>query len=286
MNASREDVAKEAGVSVSTVSYVLNNSRDFSEETKRRVFDAVEKLNYKPHIVARGLSSDKSYQVAITMDNVINPYYTQILTGFQNKAQQMGYFVNICIGRKNLDKYLCSFCGRQLDGVLILTLPDGYDVNSLYKLADQGTKIIMGGIDNLDVRRVSLLDNNYGRGMELAFEHLLRLGHRDIFYLNSLSGLEQYDDRTHTFMKYAKKHLSKNPSQADSYMLTNTTKITDDFETGYTLAGILMASGQKFTAVICTTDIVALGAMKAFSEAGLQVPQDVSVIDLIIFTLV
>lgn len=278
LNANREDVAREAGVSVSTVSYVLNNSREFSEDTKKRVFDAVEKLNYKPHIIARGLSPEKTHQIAITVDNVDNPYYSQIMTGFQDAALQMGYFVNVCIGEHNMDRYLNSFSSRQLDGALILNLPDKYNIDNLYELVDHGTKIIMGGIDDLDLKKVSLLDNNYGHGLTLAFEHLQRLGHKDIYYLNSLSGQDQYDERTHSFFECIERFSPGRTQPPQNFMISSGIAIHDSFEAGYILAKKLIESKKKFTAVICTNDMVAMSAIRAFHEAGLRVPQDVSVV--------
>lgn len=278
MSASREDVAREAGVSVSTVSYILNNSRSFPEDTRKRVYDAVEKLNYKPHLVSKGGIPFQSRQVVIAMDNVVNPYYAQIMTGFQNAALQKGYLVNVCIGEQNLDKYLNTFAHHSLKGALILNLPDKYNIENLYELASRGTKIIMGNIDNLDLKKISLLDNNYGYGMELAFSHLYQLGHRDIFYLNNLSGQEKSDNRAQFFLDCIRRYFPERTEKPETFMITSGHCIHDNFEAGYTLARKLIQKKRKFTAVICTSDIMAISTIRAFQEAGLQVPSDVSVV--------
>lgn len=99
MRITREDVAREAGVSASTVSYVLNNSRQLSENTVRRVHEAVERLGYKPDMIARSMVKSSTHQLAVALDSILNPYYSEIVLGFENAAIKNGYFVNVCSGQ-------------------------------------------------------------------------------------------------------------------------------------------------------------------------------------------
>lgn len=278
MRVTRADVAKEANVSTATVSYVLNNTHNLPEETRNRVLDAVEKLGYKPDMIARSMATNKTRQLAIVMDSLLNPYYGEITLGFENAAVQAGYFINICSGQNNLDEYFDSFVSRRLDGIMLLALPDKFHIQNLYKLIDSGVKIIMGDVDDIDVSRISMLDNNYYEGMKLAYEHLYRLGHREIVYLDVMHaqpGYEKVNDREKAFLECQKKYLGDIKKES---IISFDSISSDQIEKGMNTAQKLIASGKSFTAVICTNDLVAIGAIQAFASAGLKVPQDVSIV--------
>lgn len=278
MRVTREDVAREASVSTATVSYVLNNTHHLSEETRSRVMKAVEKLGYKPDMIAKSMATNKTHQLAIVMDSLLNPYYGEIAIGFENAAVQEGYFINICSGQNNLDAYFDSFIGRRLDGILLLALPDKFHIENLYRLINSGVKIIMSDIDDIDVSRVSMLDNNYYEGMKLAFEHLYNLGHREIVYLDVMQaqpGYQKVNYREKSFFECRKKYLAD--SNKDNIVSFSQAGL-NHIEKGFNAAQRLIASGRTFTAVICTNDLVAIGAINAFTDAGISVPRDVSVV--------
>ena len=98
MKVTRTDVAKLAGVSTATVSYVLNGSRSMSEKTRKLVLDAVEQLNYKPDMIARSMTKNETRQLSFMVNDATNPFYGEIIVGFENAAMERGYFVNICTG--------------------------------------------------------------------------------------------------------------------------------------------------------------------------------------------
>lgn len=271
----REDVAKKAGVSPATVSYILNNSRKFSDRTVTRVMNAVSELNYKPDMIAKSMVTRRTHQIAVVMDNLLNTYYGEIALAFEKAAMEEGYFVNICSGSINLDAYFEFFITHRIDGAMILALPDKYHINNLYNLVDSGTKIIIGGIDDIDLKRVSLIDNNYGEGMLLAMEHLYSLGHRQIFYLSSLPGGEQYDFRYTNFLKFQKERLNNN---GENYVVTLGKSYYNGIDSGVSLMQKLLKMQRPFTAVVCSNDLLAMGAIKALYSAGLRVPQDISVV--------
>lgn len=275
MRVTRDDVAREAGVSNATVSYILNSTRKFSDETVKRVMDTVERLGYKPDMIARSMVKSESHQLAVVLDSILNPYYGEIVLGFENTAIKNGYFINICSGQNNLDGYFETFISRRIDGLLVLALPNKFHIDKLYHLVDEGIKIVSGGIDDIDLKKISLLDNNYGEGMRLAFDHLYSLGHRQIYYLSALTGLEQSDARGRQFLSSM---TDRGLPNAKEHIIMLNLPYCTHIKDGFSLAQKLMASKLPFTAVICTNDLMAIGAIKAFSEAGLHVPQDVSVV--------
>ena len=117
MKPTRLDVARLAGVSPATVSNVMNNAQKVRGETVERVQAAMAQLNYQPNMVARSLTTRKTMQIGLVLENIRNPYYGEIVEHFEAAASARGYFVNICIGTQNIDHYLDNFVTRRLDGL-------------------------------------------------------------------------------------------------------------------------------------------------------------------------
>lgn len=274
MKATRADVARLAGVSTATVSYVLNGSRNMSEKTKKRVFDAVEQLNYKPDMIARSMTKNETMQLALIVNDITNPFYGEIMMGFEKAAICGGYFVNVCTGYQNINEYFENYIARRVDGVFVVAVPNKFNVEKLYKLADNGIQVVVSGNAEADVRKVSCIENDYIAGMQMAVQHLYDLGHREIVYLSGFNKAQSFDKRISGYMEALE---SVGLTYGDRLLLEGKPPYLTGMEDGHRLATELMTSGKSFTAVICTNDLMAMGAISAFESAGLRVPQDVSV---------
>lgn len=274
MKVTRADVAKLAGVSTATVSYVLNGSRSMSEKTKRLVMDAVEQLNYKPDMIARSMTKNETMQLSLMINDITNPFYSEIVVGFETAAIEKGYFVNVCTGNKNINNYFDNYVARRIDGVFVVAVPHKFDVSRLYNLTDNGVKVVVSGNAETDLKRVSSIENDYMTGMQTAVAYLRQLGHERIAYLSGLS-------RKHKFDRKIEGYLAAMEQQGlacgEELLLEGKAPYPTRVEDGYAMAKELAASGKAFTAVICTNDLMAMGAISAFEDAGLRVPQDVSV---------
>lgn len=275
MKVTRNDVAKKAGVSNATVSYVLNGSAKISEATKEKVWKAVKELDYHPDMVARSMSTKETMQIGIVLEDLSNPFYGEIVNGFENAANEKNYFVNICTGLNKLDEYFDNFITRRIDGIFITALPHKFSSEKLYKLLDHGIKIVNSGNAEIDFRRIASIENDYIMAMKEAVEYLYQLGHRNIAYLSGLGKEMSCDLRYIGYEKIINE--LKLPCGNDLFIEGKSPYFTGVKE-GYEDAKKLMSLGKKFTAVICTNDMMAFGAMKAFQEKGLRIPQDVSVI--------
>ncbi len=274
MKITRNDVAKRAGVSNATVSYVLNGSGKIKEETAKRVWKAVKELDYHPDMIARSMSKNETMQLGIVSEDVANPFFGEIVKGFESAANNQNYFVNICTGIHKLDEYFDNFITRRIDGIFLTALPHKYSNEKLFKLVEHGVRVVVSGNVNVDYRRIASIENDHLEAMRDAMEYLFGLGHRHIAYLNGL-GKEMSNDLRYVGYKKMVENL-KLPCGYD--LLINgkypyATGVTE----GYEEAKKLMQLGNKFTAVICTNDMMAFGAMKALQENGLRIPQDVSV---------
>lgn len=274
MRVTRADVAKKAGVSTATVSYVLNNSRSISNDTRTRVLDVIKELNYKPDLIARSMVTNETKQLSIVLNDIVNPFFGEIVLGFENAAIEKGYFVNICTGYKNLDEYFDHFLSRRIDGIFIVALPYKFHMERLYRLMDSGIKVVMSGNRETDIMKVSAVDNDYIDAMDQAVAYLVKLGHKNIAYISGLSRTLKFDRRVEGYLNAIEKY---GLSCGDDLLIDGNAPYNTTIQEGYTLIKKLIASGRKFSAVICTNDLMALGAIKSLKESGLRVPEDVSV---------
>lgn len=274
MKATRADVAKMAGVSSATVSYVINNSRNISEKTKNKVYNAINELNYKPDMIARSMSKNETMQLSIVIDCITNPFFGEIVVGFENAAIENGYFVNICTGNKNLNEYFDNFVTRRIDGVFVAAIPYKFDVEKVYELVEQGIKVVVSANVEADIKKVCSIENDYVDGMNQAIDYLYSIGHRNIAYLSGLSRNQKFDRKVEGYLGAIEKYkLSIGSDLLFDGMAPYTTNISD----GYNLTMKLIQSGKKFSAIICLNDLMAMGSIKALNEKGYNVPGDVSV---------
>ena len=275
MKVTRTDVAKLAGVSTATVSYVLNGSRSMSEKTRKLVLDAVEQLNYKPDMIARSMTKNETRQLSFMVNDATNPFYGEIIVGFENAAMERGYFVNICTGNKNINDYFDNYIARRVDGVFIAAIPYKFDMAKLYSLTDNGIRVVVSGNTDVDLKRVSSIESDYVTTMDKAVSYLYGLGHREISYLSGLSRKFQFDHRIDGYLAAVERYQL--PCGSD-LLFDGKPPYHTEIAEGYALTQELLKSERRFTAVICLNDLMAMGAISALQEAGLRVPEDVSVI--------
>lgn len=274
MKATRTDVAKLAGVSTATVSNVLNGSNKVKEKTALRVMQAVRELDYRPDMIARSMTTKRTMQIGIVLEDVTNPYYGELIREFESAANEKNYFVNICTGLHKLDNYFDNFITRRVDGVFVAALPYKFQEDKLYYLVEQGVKVLTSGNVNADFRKVSSIENDYLAAMQEAVSYLVSLGHERIAYLSGLGKALSYDLRCTGYLNMVQQ---LNLPCGEDLLIDGAYPYSTNFEAGYDCALRLLQTGQPFTAIICGNDLMALGAMKALSEHGLHVPEDVSV---------
>lgn len=270
----RSDVAALAGVSNATVSNVLNRSEKVKDETARRVREAIETLNYSPDLVARSLITGRTMQLGIILEDVLNPFYTEVIREFENAASERGYFVNICSGLHKVDAYFESAVNRGLDGIFVTALPYKFHVEKLSRLVERDVKVLTTGNVSADYRLVSSIEQDYASAMAAAMDHLYSLGHRHIAYLSGLGPSQTFDLRYSSYQKCVK---NLGLPDGDSLLISGGPPYTTNIRDGYVCANRLLKSGRPFSAAVCGNDLMAFGAIRAFREHGLRIPEDVSV---------
>lgn len=261
--ATRKEVAGLAGVSVATVSYVLNKTKKVTPEVEKRVLEAVDALGYRPNLVARSLSTKKTRHVAMLVDNLQNPHYTELLSGAQSVASENGYIVSIIPVDVSQPHDILELTGRGVEGVILAL---GADYPLVFQLLDPALPRAQVG---------PYITFNFEHAMDDMIRDLTRLGHRKIAFLTGLPA-EFTDHERIIFWKAA---LERAGLEFSPELLIPTAPGTRmDPAEGIHAMNSLLDSGEEFTAVYAMNDLMALGAIRALKARGLQIPGDVSVV--------
>ena len=266
-----EDVAEKAGVSMKTVSRVLNHEPNVSERTRKRVEAVVEKLRYRPLPSARVLAGRRSYLVAMLFDNPSSNYLIEIQMGVLDACQAQHYnlmLAPLAHGSKGIvAKVEALVLQAQLDG-LVLTPPLTDDAALLQRLAELG--VPWSSVSALERnRRVGVVVDEFGAVCAMM-EHLVALGHRRIAHVTG------HPAHGASGWRLAGYHegLRRAGLRADPALV-----VAGEFsyESGYAAANALLDLKQPPTAIFAANDDMAAGAICAICERGLSVPGDISV---------
>jgi DNA-binding LacI/PurR family transcriptional regulator len=265
-----KSVAAHVGLTASTVSAVLNNSaaaRSVPERTKKRVLTAARELNYRPNLLARSLRANRTYTIGVILEEIGDAYGSVVTSGIEHYLRQHNFFFLTVSHRHDqslLETYSNMLRDRGVEGFITV---DTFlnDEPSLPTVAVAGHRKIKG-VTNI------LLDHH--RAVSLALEHLVGLGHREIAFMKGSKVSSDSDARWSAICEVAKKlGIAVKPELTLQLEGADSTP-----NLGYPFAKQLLARKQPFTALFAYNDISAIGSIFAFKEAGLRVPEDVSVV--------
>ncbi|WP_137939199.1 LacI family DNA-binding transcriptional regulator [Chitinivorax sp. B] len=269
--ATMKEVAHRAGVSVTTVSHVLNGTRHVSDDARGRIEQAIRDLSYVPSAVARSLKHNVTHTVGMMIPNSSNPYFAEILRVIESRCFDAGYNVILCNSDDNPHKqsvYLRVLTERRIDGLIVVT--SGEDAGLPELLADLTLPLVLVDreMENVDC---DLVEVSHVQGGYLATQHLLTLGHRNIACISGPTELSPSDQRIAGW-QLAMGEAGIEP--ADDALWRS------DFTSrgGYQAMHALLRQPQRPSAVFVCNDLMAIGAMCAAYELGIRVPDQLSVI--------
>jgi LacI family transcriptional regulator len=265
------DVAERAGVSVTSVSHVINETRPVSYELRERVLAALEELGYHPNRLARSLRSGKTHTIGTIVPDSADPFFAEVARGIEDTAFETGYSLILCNSDANLDKeafYTDVLVEKQVDGILFLAA--GGSTERILDLQQRGMPVVVVDRELPAVHVDSVVTDNAGGGWS-ATRHLIDLGHRRIGYIAGPSDLTLSEYR---FTGY-RKALEEAGIAVDENLVV---RGAFDFESGYRAACQLLTNSQRPTAIFASNDLMAIGAICAAVELDLRVPEDLSVI--------
>ena len=269
-----KDVARLAGVSITTVSRALNHSADISEETRERILRICQETGYHTNLLARSLISSKTNTLGLSLPGIASPFYSSLALNIETYARENGYQVMLCSGRpgdgktESLFEYLIS---QQVDGILLSN--SGDQARELVRrYQDVVPTVLLGASvpDASGARINSVSTDNYSGG-RIAAEYLYRLGHRDVVYLGLRPGSTTHAVRHRGFITAAQ----------ELGMTVTTVENTISFstiETGYQIAQEFFSHPFTQTALFAPSDPMALGAMQVADELGIAIPERLSVL--------
>ena len=265
------DVARRAGVSVGTVSNVLNRPQIVSAQTLQVVHRAIEDLGFVPNASARQLREGASRMAGVMVLDITNPFFTEMARGIEDRLIEAGLSMLLASSDADPDRervILQHFAQQRLRGVLLTPSRGTFD--SLPALTERGIDVVL-----LDHRAagpgVAAVVTDDAAGAESAVAHLITLGHRRIGFLNGPSKLQQCRER-----RAGAGRAVESAAGAAELIEVRTDRL--DSAGGETALAELLGVHPEVTAVFCVNDLVALGAMRHARVAGRTVPGELSVI--------
>jgi DNA-binding LacI/PurR family transcriptional regulator len=262
-------VAKRAGVSTATVSRTINNL-SVKPGTARRVRQAIEELKYFPNTHARSLVSGRSRIVGLIVSDITNPFFPELVKGFEDAATQKGYEVllsNTEYDSSRMATGVRRMLERKVDAVAIMT--SEMDPSFTQELAGRNIPMVFLDVGTVE-KHISNIKVDYASGILQAVEHLIGLEHRRVAFIGGPPDLKSARIRQSAFLKAMQKRGMGDPA----WIETGNHRIDGGFQA---MSRILERTPLP-TAVLCSNDLTALGALRAIRRKGLRVPDDISVV--------
>src|SRR4051794_16471176 len=261
------DVAKEANVSIATVSKVLNNTGRISDKTKEKVLNIMKELEYLPSSVATALTGKKTFTIGVMVPDIANPFFAEVARALENNAREMGYSIILCSTDYQLEReqdYLELLVKKQVDGIVIATEP-----KDVKKLTNLHVPCVLFSIDHLALDS-NVVTTDDIRGGYLAGRYLCQKGHRTFVIIT-----EPQRASSRLRVEGFKKALADEGVNLNSIQVVEAKSKIDEAK---------MAANQIFqlkkrpTAIFASTDLIAAVFINEARKAGLSIPDDLSII--------
>jgi LacI family transcriptional regulator len=265
------DVAARAGVSLGTVSNVLNRPDRVSPRTRERVLRAIEELGFVRNEAARQLRAGKSRTVGLVVLDVRNPFFTDVAAGVEDTAAASGSSVVLCNSNDDVAReqhYLSMLKEQRAFGILIT--PVGDDDRAIEEIRRMGTPVVL--VDRPASRRQCSVSVNDRLGGELAVAHLIEQGHTRIAFVGGPVSLDQVSQR----LAGARAAVAAAGLPPDSLTVVETPRL--DVESGRAGGATLAAARTRPTAAFCANDLLALGVLQDAVRRGRSVPDDLAIV--------
>ncbi|MGO4371083.1 LacI family DNA-binding transcriptional regulator, partial [Paenibacillus sp. MCAF20] len=262
------DIAKEAKVSISTVSRVLNDTAPVRGSTRAKIEELIQKYNFQPNAMARGLLKNETGIIGVIVPDLTNPFFPEVFAGAEEEAMRSGltFLLSNTIGDYVKEsEYLSIMREKRVDGIIFmggrinLKHCEEHLVQELVQCASIiPTVLVNGGLRGTDLTRVA---TDEAAGTVLAVQHLIELGHTQIGFIGGESHMTTTSNKLRAFRKTMKE---ANLDIREEWLLPDSFSI----DSGKRQMHNLLAMKERPTAVFCVNDYTAIGAIKAAAEAG------------------
>ncbi|WP_042163372.1 LacI family DNA-binding transcriptional regulator [Paenibacillus gorillae] len=266
-----KDVAKRAGVSVTTVSRVLNGEKYVKDDLKDRVRKAIDELGYSPSHIARSLVRNKTNLIGVIVPDITSSFYSSILSSIERYTSLNDYNLVVCNIMEDEDKeykYLQVFKEMRVEGIIIMHEKLNDETREL--IGKLGIPIIFSSVKPVEQPFISVIINDFHAAYDAA-SHLIQLGHKQIAFIGGdMRDVTSGQNRYAGYIQALKDHSIEVVKEYIHF---------GDYKTpsGYDIMKQLLACEERPTAVFAVSDDMALGAMNCIHDHGLRVPNDISV---------
>jgi LacI family purine nucleotide synthesis repressor len=264
------DVAKEASVSIATVSKVINNNGRISEKTKKKVLEVMKELDYQPSTVAVALTGKRTFTIGVLLPDIANPFFAEVARALENEARQNGYTIILCSTDYQWERehdYLELLVKKQVDGIIIATEPK--DLKKFKNLQSRNIPFIMFSFDHLALNSHVVTTDDI-RGGYLAGRYLLEKGHRSFAVIT-----EPQRASGQLRLQGFKQSLVDEGFNLNSVTVINAISKLDEAKKA---AKQTLELENRPTAVFATTDLIAVCLINEARKAKLSIPHDISII--------
>ncbi|GAA3753750.1 LacI family DNA-binding transcriptional regulator [Terriglobus aquaticus] len=265
------DVARRAGVSPATVSRVLSKNPYISAETTNRVLSAVKELHYHRNVHARRLAIGKSDLFGLVISEIANPFFSEIIRGFQSAAWDRGFDVLLLNTEYNPERtqsVVRKLIENDVRGVAVMT--SSLDSDVIQTLTREGIAVVLSNLSAPD-RLVSNITIDYGRGLSQAIEHIASLGHRRAAVIAGPPSNQTAANIATALVDGLKQRgLDPDPVTHSAY----------NVEAAAEAVKAIVSTKRTPTVIFCGSDLIAMGVMVALEQAGIDVPSEISVIGI------
>jgi LacI family transcriptional regulator len=268
------DVAREAGVSMATVSRVVNNNPNVKPQTRKKVYEAIERLGYRPNAVARGLASKKTTTVGVIIPDISNPTVAEVARGIEDIANMYHYNIILCNADRRKEKeirVINTLLEKQVDGLLFM---GGKVTDDHLKAFQSSTVPIVLCATSDEKRSVPSVDIDHELAAYDAVRALIERGHREI---GMISGT--LEDLTQNFMRFQgyRRALEEAGLEfREEYVRIGNSR----YESGIEVMNYFLQLPDRPTAILAANDEMAIGAIHTMQDNGLSVPGDISIIGI------
>ncbi len=266
-----KEIAKKAGVSVATVSRVLNHPENVAADTKAKILSVMEESHYTPNWLARGLNFNRTNTIAMLIPNILDQGYMEIAKGIEDVAHRKGCITLFCNTENSIDKerqYLESLIGRKIDGIILVsTLLEEEDIQ---KLKTRDIPIVLIG-ENKELIGVPKVHIDCEEAGFQATAHLLENGRKNIAMIHGKGPETENSRKIRGFIRANHKY----GIDEDRNMIMQT---DNDIHGGYIAAKKLLDRTEMPDAVFASSDLIAIGVIEALKESGKKIPEDIAVV--------
>jgi len=267
-----KEIAKEANVSIATVSLVINKKdKNITDITRNKVLEVVKKYNYIPNSMAGSLVTQKTHIIGLILPDITNPFFPGIARGAEDKANESGYSIIFCDTDDNVDvqeKYIESLTSKMADGIIIAHSSNSEKMSEIIERCKVPIILIDRDFYSENICGKVLVDNS--EGAYKAVSYLINNGYKNIAYLSGSLKTRTAQDRLDGY----KKALINNGLNYNEKLV----KFGDyKIEWGRNGVNDLLQEDENFDAIFCGNDLIAIGAMKELKEKGYSIPKDFGV---------